>query len=232
MDKEMTTLNTGDIIVTNNIDGVPKGSLGVIVSATGLIASVVTVYIFMYNKKEKDYNDNLKYINRFKKTFETLASKNSVNVFDNADEASFIDVEEFFEVNDVGMNSIFIGIDDRLITRLDDTPHTRVAIPIGLEIENEMNEIFEVVKCTEDHISLLSKPDINNIYEDHIDTVLSDFSLDPVISNFKKTIAIVKHDNVMGNLKALGTSKSVKKREVKTETKVLSSSILRAITRK
>lgn len=229
----MMTYNTGDIVVTNDIEGIPKGSLGVIVSGLGLITSIVTLYIFMYNRKEKDYNDNLKYINRFKKTFETLASKGSVNVFDNSDEASFIDVEEFFEVNDVGINSIFIGVDDRLITRLDETPYKRVALPIGLEITEPDGKKYEVIKSTEECVSLLTLiPDADQILEDDIDIILDDFALDPVISSFKKAITIVKHDNVMKNFKNLAATKQTKKAKVKTETKVMSSSVLRAITKK
>ena len=179
----MTDYQCGDVVICNGLTGKDITGYGVVVTDGKSFGSLI-VYQFI------SINDHSHaHVSRnggaFIKMLQMVRDNKNFNIFECPDKAIFIDVENFFEIDNIELKSHATENDSGTVTKLSTITKNNILIPNGFVIVHNDGFRHEIVGCKDNTIVTLAAPS-STVYEYNMRDIFNEFSNDVVVSLISK----------------------------------------------
>ena len=176
----MTDYQCGDIVICNNLIGKDIAGYGIVVTGSKSFGSLMVYQFITIN----DHSHSC--VSRNGGAFiKMVRDNNNFNIFKNPSKAIFIDVETFFEIDNIEMKSHTIENDSETITKLSTVTKNDILIPNGFIIMHNHGFKHEIVGCKNSTIITVADPN-STIYEYNMKNIFNEFSDDVIVSMISK----------------------------------------------
>jgi len=172
----------GEVVLCNNLKGSDSIGYGVIVTGNTSFGSLM-VYQFI------NINDRADVISRnagsFINVLRLMHDNKRFNIFKEKDKAIFIDVEQFFNIDNIEFKSYATEANAGRVVKLSKITRDEVLIPNGVVLCDQFAQEHEIVACRDKNI-ITMLDDGDSVYEHSMKNLFTEFKKDPIIDMINK----------------------------------------------
>jgi len=173
----------GDIVLCNGLLGNDEAGYAVVVTNNKSLGSVMVYQFISIN----DHNHSNVPANTgaFINMLRLIRDNKNFNIFKDPDKAMFIDVESFFEIDNIELKSYGASCNSGMITKLSTVTRNNILIPNGLVIIHNNLTRHEVVGCKNNETVTMTPYD-GSVYEHKTKDIFIEFNRDIIVDLINK----------------------------------------------
>lgn len=208
----MTEYACGDIVICNDLTDKDVTGYGVVVTGNKSFGSLMVYQFITINDHSHAHVSHN--VGAFIHMLQLIRDNKNFNIFECPDKTIFIDVEMFFEIDNIELKSHAIEPDSGRIVKLSNITRNNILIPNGFTIIHNDGARHEIVKCKDGDTITMSN-DI--VYEYSTKTIFNEFSDDIIINLISKLWPLVAGDKKRTVISQIALRNSLKMRDKERE---------------